>query len=205
MGGRRFTGVIPHGAEASAGWRRKQLRLKRSDECLALTPVSRVHPASFCIGQGQIRIGHQLAWNRSPTDRCMTESCQCFSMNACMKSDQAVTDRAVAQYRSARNQKPGGRNLCGGMVQLHPAHIMVGVVLHTLCEDGHSRRPVVSPPSSRPPPTAPADEAHRGLAAGMFPGAAADAAGRDLTLRDGAQTPAPSTGGGALVTPRPSN
>ena len=68
-----------------------------------------------------------------------------------MKSDQAVTDRAVAQYRGARNQKPGGRNLCGGMVQLHPAHIMVGVVLHTLCEDGHSRRPVASPPSSRPP------------------------------------------------------
>ena len=49
-----------------------------------------------------------------------------------MKSDQAVTDRAVAQYRGARNQKPGGRNLCGAMVQLHPAHIMVGVVLHTL-------------------------------------------------------------------------
>ena len=69
----------------------------------------------------------------------------------CMKSDQAVTDRAVAQYRGARNQKPGGRNLCGAMVQLHPAHIMVGVVLHTLCEDGHSRRPVASPPSSRPP------------------------------------------------------
>eukprot|EP01046_Picozoa_sp_COSAG06_P001155 COSAG06_NODE_35_length_30757_cov_53.112532_3_plen_89_part_00 len=62
-----------------------------------------------------------------------------------MKSDQAVTDRAVAQYRGARNQKPGGRSLCGGMVQLHPAHIMAGVVLHTLCEDGHSRRPVASP------------------------------------------------------------
>ena len=54
-----------------------------------------------------------------------------------MKSDQAVTDRAVAQYRGARNQKPGGRNLCGGMVQLHPAHIMVGVVLHAPSEDGH--------------------------------------------------------------------
>ena len=66
-------------------------------------------------------------------------------------SSSIITDRAVAQYRGARNQKPGGRNLCGGMVQLHPAHIMVGVVLHTLCEDGHSRRPVASPPSSRPP------------------------------------------------------
>lgn len=74
-----------------------------------------------------------------------------FPTDRCMKSDQAVTDRAVAQYRGARNQKPGGRNLCGAMVQLHPAHIMVGVVLHTLCEDGHSRRPVASPPSSRPP------------------------------------------------------
>ena len=42
-----------------------------------------------------------------------------------------------------------------------------------------------------------------GLAAGMFPEAAADAAGRDLTLRGGAQTPAPSVGGGALVTRAP--
>ena len=57
----------------------------------------------------------------------------------------------MAQYRGARNQKPGGRNLCGGMVQLHPGHIMVGVVLHAPSEDGHSRRTVASPPSSRPP------------------------------------------------------
>ena len=39
----------------------------------------------------------------------------------------------------------------GGMAQVHPGHITVGVVLHTPCEDGHSRRPVASPPSSRPP------------------------------------------------------
>ena len=50
-----------------------------------------------------------------------------------------------------------------------------------------------------------ADAANRVLVAGMFPGDAADAAGRDLTLRDGAQTPAQSVGGGALATPRPSN
>ena len=40
---------------------------------------------------------------------------------------------------------------------------------------------------------------------GMFPEDAAGAAGRDLTLRDGAQTPVQSCGGGALATPRPSN
>ena len=60
-----------------------------------------------------------------------------------------------------------------------------------------------------PGSTARADAAHRVLVAavraGMFPGDAADAAGRDLTLRDGAQTPAQSVGGGALATPRPSN
>ena len=53
--------------------------------------------------------------------------------------------------------------------------------------------------------TARADAARRVLVAGMFPGDAAGAAGRDLILRDGAQTPAQSVGGGALATPRPSN
>ena len=49
------------------------------------------------------------------------------------------------------------------------------------------------------------DAAHRVLVAGMFPGGAAGAAGRDLTLRDGAKTPVQSVGGGALATPRPGN